>query len=77
MKFPNCPCHRDSRIMPSPNPSPAESSNRMNKRLETLPRAAVAALKQGACRPCVLLDLFARRMINDVPGNPSGPLVRD
>ena len=63
--------------MPGPNPSRAESSNCMNKRLETLPRAAVAALKQEARRPCGLLDLVDRRTINEVSGKPSAPLVRD
>ena len=63
--------------MPSPKPSPAELSNRMNKRLESLPRAAVAALKQGACRPCGLLELVARRMINEVPSKPPTTLGRD
>ena len=62
--------------MPSPNPSSAELSNRMNKRLETLPLAAVAALKQEARRPC-LPDLVARRIINEAPGKPSEPLGRD
>ncbi len=49
----------------------------MNKRLETLPLAAVAALKQEARRSGGLLDLVARRMINEVPGKPSEPLGRD
>lgn len=62
--------------MPSPNPSSAELSNRMNKRLETVPLAAVATLKQEARRPC-LPDLVARRIINEVPGKPSEPLGRD
>jgi len=50
--------------MPSPNPSSAELSNRMNKRLETVPLAAVATLKQEARRSGGLLDLVGRRMIN-------------
>ena len=62
--------------MPSPKPFPAESSNRMNNRLETLPRAAVAALKQEARQPGGLLDLVARRMINEVHGWPPAPLGR-
>jgi hypothetical protein len=49
----------------------------MNKRLETLPRAAVAALKQEARLLCGLLDLASRRMIDEVPGKPPAPLVRD
>lgn len=48
----------------------------MNKRLETVPLAAVAALKQEDRRPC-LPDLVARRMINEVPGKPPAPLGRD
>ena len=49
----------------------------MNKRLETLPRAAVTTLEQEARLPCGLLDLVARRMIHEVPGKPPAPLVRD
>ncbi len=49
----------------------------MNTRLETLPRAAVAALGQEARLPCGLLDLVARRMINEVPGKQPAPLGRD
>ncbi len=63
--------------MPSPNPSSAELSNRMNKRLETLPLAAVATLKQEAHRSGGLLDLAGLRMINEVPGKPAEPLGRD
>jgi hypothetical protein len=48
----------------------------MNKRLETVPLAAVATLKQEARRSC-LPDLVARRMINEVPGKPPAPLGRD
>ena len=62
--------------MPSPNTFPAESSNRMNNRLETLPRATVAALKQESRLPRGLL-LVARRMIKEVPGKPTAPLGRD
>ena len=43
--------------MPSPNTFPAESSNRMNNRLETLPRATVVMRKQEARLPGGLLDL--------------------
>jgi hypothetical protein len=39
----------------------------MNQRLETLPRAAVAALNQEARLTCGLFDLVAR-MINEIPG---------
>ena len=63
--------------MPSPNPSSAELSNRMNKSLETVPLAAVATLKQEARRSGGLLDLVGLRMINQVPGKPSEPLGRD
>ncbi|MFM2004999.1 MAG: hypothetical protein RLZZ09_654 [Pseudomonadota bacterium] len=49
----------------------------MKKRLETLFRTTVTALKQEARLPYGLLDLVAHRMIDKVPGNPSGPLVRD
>lgn len=49
----------------------------MNQRLETLPWAAVAALKQEACGPGGLLGPVARRLINKVPGKPPAPLVRD
>ena len=63
--------------MPSPKPSRAELSNCMNKRLETVPLAAVATLKQEDRRPCGLLDLVARRMINEAPGKQNAPLVRD
>ncbi len=73
----NCPRQRDSRIMPCPNPSSTELSNRMNKRLETVPLAAVAALKQEARRSGGLLDLVGLRMINEVPGKPSAPLGLD
>ena len=62
--------------MPGPKPPPAELSNRMNKRLDTVPLAAVAALKQEARRSC-LPNLVARRMINEVPGKPPEPLGRD
>ena len=63
--------------MLSPETYPAELSNRMNKRLETLTRAIVATFKQVDRRPCGLLDLVARRMINAVPGEPPAPLGRD
>ena len=63
--------------MPSPEPYPAELSNRMNNRLETLPRATVVMRKQEDRRPCGLVDLLARRMINEVPGKPSAPIGRD
>ena len=63
--------------MPNPKPSRAELSNCMNKRLEIVPLAAVAALKQEDRRPCGLLDLVARRMIHEAPGKPSAPLGRD
>ena len=49
----------------------------MNQRLETLTRAAVTAREQEARLPCGLLDLAARRMINEVPGKPPAPLGRD
>ena len=49
----------------------------MNQRLETLPRAAVATFKRDTQLPCGLLDLVARRMINEVPGKPPAPLGRD
>ena len=49
----------------------------MNNRLETLPRAALATLKQEVRRQCGLLDLVARRMINEAPGKPPAPLVLD
>ncbi|MFM2004460.1 MAG: hypothetical protein RLZZ09_115 [Pseudomonadota bacterium] len=49
----------------------------MNKRLETVPLAAVAALKQETRRSGGLLDLVGLRMINEVPGKPSAPLGRD
>lgn len=62
--------------MPSPKLSRAESSNRMNNRLETLPRATVATLKQEARQPGGLLDLVARRMINEVHGWQPAPLGR-
>lgn len=48
----------------------------MNKRLETLPRAAVTTLKLETRRSC-LLDLVARRMIHEVPGKPPAPIGRD
>ena len=63
--------------MHSPKSSPAESSNRMNPRLETLPWAAVAALKQEARLPYGLLDLVAQLMIDKVPGKPPATLGRD
>ena len=63
--------------MPSPKPSRAESSNRMNNRLDTLPRATVVTRKQEARQPSGLLDLVARRMINEVSGKPPARLVRD
>ena len=63
--------------MPSPNPSHAELSNRMNNRLETLPRATVIMRKQEARQPCGLLDLVARHMTNEVAGEPTAPLGRD
>ena len=62
--------------MPGPKPSPAELSNRMNNRRESLPRAAVAALKLESRLPRGLL-LVARRMIKEVPGKPTAPLGRD
>ena len=62
--------------MPSPKSSPAELSNRMNQRLETLTRAAVTALEHEARLPCGLLDLVARCMINEVHGWPPTPLGR-
>lgn len=49
----------------------------MNNRLETLPRVAVTALEQETRLPCGLLDLVARRTINEVHGLPPAPLVRD
>ena len=62
--------------MPSPEPYPAELSNRMIKRLEILPRASLAALKQEDRRPCLPV-LVARRMINEVSDKPPARLVRD
>jgi hypothetical protein len=49
----------------------------MNQRLETLPRAAVASHEQEARLLCGLLDLVARRMINEVPGKPPATFGRD
>jgi hypothetical protein len=63
--------------MPSPKPSPAESSNRMNKRLKSLPRAAVAVLKQDARLPCGLLDLVACLVLKEFPGKPPVTLGRN
>ena len=63
--------------MLGPKPSRVESSNRMNNRLETLPRATVVMRKQEARQPGGLLDLVARRMIKEVHGRPPAPLVRD
>lgn len=63
--------------MPSANPFPAKLSNRMNNRLETLPRATVVMRKQEARQPFGLIDLVARRMINAFPGEPPAPLGRD
>ena len=63
--------------MPSPEPYPAELSNRMYQRLETLPRAAVTRLEQDARLPCGLLDLVARRMTNEFPGELAALLGRD
>lgn len=63
--------------MPSPEPYPAELYNRMSNRLETLPRANLAAFEQEARRPFGLIDLVARRMINEAPGKPPAPLGRD
>jgi hypothetical protein len=48
----------------------------MNKRLETLPWAAVAALEQEARLPCGLLDLVARRVFKEFPGKPPATLGR-
>ena len=63
--------------MPSLKSFPADLSNRMNNRLETLPRATVVMRKQEARQPGGLLDLVACRMITQSPANRSRDLARD
>lgn len=76
MKFPKLPQPARFQDNAQPETSHAESSNRMNNRLETLPRATVVIRKQEARQPCGLLDLVARRMIHEVPGKPPATLGR-
>ena len=77
MKFPKLPLPPRFPDNALPETSRAELSNRMNKRLEILPRAALAALKQEARQPGGLLDLVARHKIKAVPGKTPAPLVQD
>jgi hypothetical protein len=49
----------------------------MNKRLKSLPRAAVAVLKQDARLPCGLLDLVACLVLKEFPGKPPVTLGRN